>query len=146
MPKKSDIRSLQKEIEEKEKLLRYEQSFNSAAATSNRSRAITVGSAGGGVVEIILRSDTHMLWHQLQPVEAIELIESIAASVGVYVATKPKDDYASWRDWSTEKVIVSGADMSWRGALPSSTASSGLRIDDPAGSAKSLPQQVENNE
>jgi hypothetical protein len=146
MQKKSDIRALQKEIEEKEKLLRYQQSFNSTSATSNRSRAITVGPAGCGIVEVILRSDTHMLWHQLQPVEAIELIESIAAAVGVYVATKPKDDYASWRDWSTEKIISSGSDMSWRGALASPTASSGLRLDNPVNATKSLPQQVENNE
>jgi hypothetical protein len=146
MRKKSDTKSRQKEIEEKESLLRCEQSYNSTAASSNRSRAITVGPAGGGIIEIILRSDTHMIWHQLQPVEAIELIESIAAACGVYVATKPKDDYASWRDWSTEKVVVSGADMSWRGALPNSTASSGLRIDNPINTTKSLPQQVENNE
>jgi hypothetical protein len=145
MSKTSEYKSRQKEIEAKEKLLRTEESYNSTLANSNRSRAITVGPAGGGLVEVMLRSDTHILWHQLQPVEAIELIEALAAATGVYVATKPKDDYASWRDWSVEKMAVTGADMSWRGAFPSSTAPSGLRLDTPANSTKSLPQ-VENNE
>ena len=36
---------------------------------------------------------------QLQPTEAVELINTLAAQCGLDVATRPKDDYATWRSW-----------------------------------------------
>ena len=36
---------------------------------------------------------------QLQPIEAVELINTLAAQCGLDVATRPKDDYATWRSW-----------------------------------------------
>lgn len=66
----------------------------------NRARSITVGTAFGGTTEIMMRSDGgRHIWCVMQPVEVVELIHQLAANVGCQVAIKPREDFASWRDW-----------------------------------------------
>ena len=70
----------------------------------NRARSFTVGTAFGGSVEVALRGDHSNLWCILQPVEAIEMIEQLAAAVGVQVAMRPKNDFSTWRGWDDTMV------------------------------------------
>jgi hypothetical protein len=79
-----------------------------------RGRSLTVGTAGGGIVEIIIRGDFTTLWHQLQPTEAIELIGQLAAATGVEIAMRPRQDFAAWRSWDP----TLPANVAWMGAAP----------------------------
>jgi hypothetical protein len=66
----------------------------------NRARSVTVGTAFGGTTELMMRkNDGSVVWAILQPVEAVELIHQLAASVGCHIHIQPRDDFASWRDW-----------------------------------------------
>ena len=93
-----------------------ENEFLSIKQNQNRARSITVGTAFGGVVEINMRSDIASVYAQMQPTEAIELIEQLAAGVGVEVAMRPKVNFASWRGW--EEVIdqrIGWDKIGWKG-------------------------------
>ena len=66
-----------------------------------RCRAMTIGSAGGGIVEITMRSNEgYYTWNHLQPVEVVELIHQLAGQVGCHIAVQPRKDFASWREWN----------------------------------------------
>lgn len=66
----------------------------------SRARSITVGTAFGGVAEIMMRGDGgRHLWCVMQPVEVIELIHQLAANVGCNAQITPRNDFSSWRDW-----------------------------------------------
>lgn len=70
------------------------------ASSLNRARSITVGTCFGGTTELMMRgNDGSVLWCPMQPVEIIELIHQLAANVGCHVALKPREDFASWRQW-----------------------------------------------
>lgn len=71
-------------------------------ANKNRARSFTVGTAFGGIIEVSMRGDHHNLWCLLQPVEAVEFIEQLAAAAGLQVALRPKQDFASWRGWNVD--------------------------------------------
>lgn len=79
-----------------------------------RARSISVGTAGGGVIEINMRGDFSTLWYQIQPVEVVELIDQLASSAGLEVAVRPRQDFASWRSWDT----TLPASISWYGTAP----------------------------
>ena len=90
--------------------------YLSMAQNQNRARSITVGTAFGGIVEVNMRSDVASVYAQMQPTEAIELIEQLAAGVGVEVAMRPKQNFASWRGW--EEVIgarIGFDQIAWKG-------------------------------
>jgi hypothetical protein len=90
------------EVQRLEKLrqIEAEMDLENRESNRNRARSITVGSAFGGTTEIMMRSDGgRHIWCALQPVEVVELIHQLSANVGVNVALKPRDDFASWRDW-----------------------------------------------
>lgn len=72
---------------------------NAEDSLLHRARSLTIGNIGGGGVEVSLRNEYNHLHIPLQPVEVIEYIEQLAAAIGVYVALKPKYDFASWRSW-----------------------------------------------
>lgn len=94
-----------------------ENEYKSVKAIQKRARSITVGTAFGGIVEVTLRADDDFLYAQIQPTEVIELIEQLAAGVGVEVAMRPKVNFASWRGW--EEVIdqrVGWDRIAWKGA------------------------------
>lgn len=94
-----------------------ENEIDSINSNRYRARSITVGTAFGGIVEISMRTQSGYMYAQLQPTEAIELIEQISAGIGVEVAMRPKVNFASWRGW--EEVIEQriGFDkIAWKGA------------------------------
>lgn len=111
-------------------------------ANKNRARSFTVGTAFGGIIEVSMRGDYHNLWCILQPVEAVEFIEQLAAAAGLQVALRPKQDFASWRGWN-----VDTENKYWVGS-----AHWQLGNDDPAAKAlegkeeeqKQLPEPKEN--
>lgn len=93
-----------------------ENEYLSIKQNQNRARSITVGTAFGGIVEINMRSDIASVYAQMQPTEAIELIEQLAAGVGVEIAMRPKVNFASWRGW--EEVIdqrIGWDKIGWKG-------------------------------
>lgn len=93
--KESKIRQKINEIYEENELANLE-------SNKNRARSFTVGTAFGGIIEVSMRGDFHNLWCLLQPVEAVEFIEQIAAAAGLQVALRQKQDFASWRGWNVD--------------------------------------------
>jgi hypothetical protein len=98
MTKKKEFTELRKKIIEA-----YEENeYANLLSNRNRSRSLTVGTAFGGVVEVSMRGDYHSLWCTLQPVEVVEIIEQLAASAGLEIAVRPRQDFATWRGWDTD--------------------------------------------
>lgn len=94
-----------------------ENEYDSVNSMRHRARSITCGTAFGGVVEVTMRSESNFMYAQMQPTEAIEFIEQLAAGVGVEIAMRPKVDFASWRGW--EEVIdqrIGFDKIAWKGA------------------------------
>ena len=88
-------KELQKELDKRHKLRQLE----TLEANDTRAQSVTVGTAGGGTVEITMRSPSgKFLWNTYQPVEVIELINQLAAGVGCHIQILPRQDFASWRD------------------------------------------------
>jgi hypothetical protein len=80
--------------------LEAEMDLENRESNRNRARSITVGTSFGGTSEIMMRGDGgRHLWCVMQPCEVVELINQLAANVGCNIALKPRDDFASWRDW-----------------------------------------------
>lgn len=78
------------------------------AEIKNRARAVTVGTAFGGITEVSMRrpDGTHT-FAILQPVEVTELIHQLAAGIGCHIQLVPRRDFASWRDWKyTEEELA----------------------------------------
>ena len=89
-------KELQKEIDRRHKLRQLE----TLEANETRAQSLTVGTAGGGSVEITMRSSSgRFLWNTYQPVEIIEFINQLAAGIGCHIQIVPRQDFASWRDW-----------------------------------------------
>lgn len=76
-----------------------ENEYANLVQNRNRARSLTVGTSFSGIVEVSMRGDHHSLWCHLQPVEAIEIMEQLAAATGVQIAMRPKNDFTSWRGW-----------------------------------------------
>ena len=97
--KKNQAKELQA-IEDEIKLIHANINLKAVKSTTQRARSVTVGTCFGGVTEVIVRGDAgEFLWCPLQPVEAIELIHQLAASVGCHINLQPRDDFSSWREW-----------------------------------------------
>lgn len=112
---KKEVSATRKKIHE----FYEQQEFLSIQQNTNRARSVTVGTAFGGVVELIVRSDYATVWAQMQPVEAIELMEQIAAGCGVEIAMRPKQNFASWRGWQeiiNQEVRIES--IEWKGTAP----------------------------
>lgn len=93
-------KKLQKEFQYK---LQQQNLENDIAANQNRAKSVTVGTAFGGAIELMLRKpDGNVVWAILQPVEVIELLHQLAAGVGCQLHLQPREDFASWRAWKTE--------------------------------------------
>jgi len=102
----------EKQLTKKRQELIQRQELESYESNLNRARSITVGTAFGGTTEIMMRGDggRHM-WCVMQPVEVTELIHQLAANIGCHIAVKPRDDFASWREWrvsESEKKHLNG--------------------------------------
>lgn len=96
MPKKSS------ELREKIHAMHEENEYKSILDNRSRARSVTVGTAFGGTIEIIMRNEFSVMYGILQPVEAVELMEQIAAGCGIEVAMRPKQNFTSWRGWSID--------------------------------------------
>lgn len=79
-----------------------------------RARSLTIGTANGGIIEVGLRGDNIRLWYLLQPTEAVEIINQLAAAAGLEIAMRPRQDFASWRSWDTSLP----PSVQWMGAAP----------------------------
>jgi hypothetical protein len=77
-----------------------ENEYANLLQNKNRARSLNVGTAFGGIVEVSMRGDYHHLWCPLQPVEVVEVIEQLAASAGLQIAIRPRQDFATWRGWN----------------------------------------------
>jgi len=89
--------------------LDLERQLRELKANEARSQSLSIGSAGNGCTEISMRSTCGtFLWGIYQPVEVMEFIHQLAANVGCHIAVKPRQDFASWRDWKEEDYMISG--------------------------------------
>ena len=89
-------KELQKELDRRQKLRQLE----TLEANDTRAQSLTVGTAGGGSVEITMRSSSgRFLWNTYQPVEVVEIINQLAAGIGCHIHILPRQDFASWRNW-----------------------------------------------
>ena len=92
-PEQSKLRQLINEMSE-------ENEYKNLMQNRDRARSITVGTCGGGVIELHMRGDYHSSWMSLSPTEALELAEQLSAACGVKVAMRPKTDFSAWRGWN----------------------------------------------
>jgi hypothetical protein len=93
----------------------YEESeYANLKQSQTRASSFSVGTSGGGIIEVSMRGDFSNLWYLLHPVEAVEIIEQLAAAAGLQVALRSKQDFSSWRSWDT---TIPGA-AHWIGAAP----------------------------
>jgi len=70
--------------------------------TRRRARSVLVGTGYGGMIEISLRNEFYNMYMLLQPVEAVEFMEQIAAGCGIELAMRPKQNFTAWRTWDYE--------------------------------------------
>lgn len=104
---KTELAKKVKELENKTKLkvlqiarqADVQRELDSNVSTRSRARSVTVGTSFGGTTEISMRSDAGNTWCVMNPVEVTELIHQLAANIGCHIAIKPRDDFASWREW-----------------------------------------------
>jgi hypothetical protein len=97
---KPPTKKQQKLIDAHELKMRERQFENALAESTTRARSVMVGTAFGGVSEISMRRpDGTVTFAILQPVEVVELINQMAASIGCHIHIQPRNDFASWRAW-----------------------------------------------
>ncbi len=76
--------------------MRQRQFENALLESATRARSVIVGTAFGGVSEISMRRmDGTVTFALLQPVEMVELIHQMAASIGCHINLRPRDDFSS---------------------------------------------------
>jgi hypothetical protein len=67
-----------------------------------RAQSIMVGKVGHGTTEIALRGLAgDYLFIVLHPAEVVELMHQIAANTGCTIKVAPREDFASYRKWSS---------------------------------------------
>lgn len=110
MPSKKPVSEYRAKIN----ALTEEAEYYSMLESIQRAKSISVGSASGGIIELTLRSDRSKLHYLMRPVEAIEVMEQLAAACGVEIAKRPKQDFTAWRSWDVE--TPNGSD--WKGSAP----------------------------
>lgn len=89
-----------KNLEKKMQELTERAQIEGMESNMNRARSLTVGTAFGGTTEVMMRSDGGKhLWCVMQPSEVVELIHQLSANIGCHLSLKPREDFASWRNW-----------------------------------------------
>jgi hypothetical protein len=78
--------------------------YESLVSNQTRARSIAVGNGGGRVIEISMRSDISYLWYHMHQEEVVELIGQLASASGVEVAVRPRNDFATYRDWDLNHI------------------------------------------
>lgn len=110
----SDTSKKLKELELEEELLDRKARLKSKKMMDERANSICVGSATGGITEIVMRSNSNSMWHQMQPVEVVEFIRTLSESIGLEVAIRPRNDFSSWRSWD----LSNPDEITWIGSAP----------------------------
>ncbi len=106
MTRQEEIEKRLEEIRQEQILIDAEQNLRNYKSNLTRGRALTVGTAFGGTTEISMRGDGDAyLWILLQPVEVTELIHQLAGNIGCHINIKPRDDFASWRNWKADPML-----------------------------------------
>lgn len=101
---------IRKEIEQIHEL----NELASLKSTQSRARSATIGSATGGLIEIVMRGDVQTMWYVMNPVEAVEMLEQLASACGLEILKRPKQDFSAWRSWDLEQPNA----VHWKGAAP----------------------------
>ena len=96
-PKESKLRQLINNMAE-------ENEYKNLQQNRDRARSVTVGTCGGGTLEMHMRGDYHSSWMSLTPTEALEIAEQLASACGVKLAMKPKNDFSAWRGWNVDSM------------------------------------------
>ena len=87
-------------IDEHQRKMREAHFANMLSENTVRARSVMVGTAFGGTSEICMRrADGTVTFALLQPVEVVELIHQMAASIGCHIHIQPRKDFSSWRAW-----------------------------------------------
>ena len=102
-----------KEFEKEFRERQQQQQLKMLDANRNRAQAVSIGMSGSGTTEITMRGDDGtFLWNVYQPVQVIEFIHQLAASIGCHIRVQPRKDFASWREWEEvteeEKIHLNG--------------------------------------
>jgi len=100
------------EYNKKMKEVYEEDSYQSQLQNRTRARTVTCGPCGGGSIEISMRGDFGNLWIPLRPTEVVEFLEQLAASIGVEIAMRPKQNFSAWRAWHDDDT----ASAYWKGS------------------------------
>ena len=96
-PKESKLRQMINNMAE-------ENEYKNMQQNRDRARSVTVGTCGGGTLEMHMRGDYHSSWMALTPTEALEIAEQLASACGVKIAMRPKDDFSAWRGWNADNM------------------------------------------
>lgn len=97
------VRKKSSEMREKIHAFHEENEFhNMMDNTRHRGRSLTVGNSYSGVIEVAIRNEFNHMWIIMQPVEAVEIMEQIAAACGIEIAMRPKQNFTSWRSWNID--------------------------------------------
>ena len=107
---KKPTSSVRKQIEHEKEL----NELHSIRASRSRGTSIHIGTCTGGLIEFSIRCHDQYLWYLMQPVEAIEFMEQIAAACGVEILKRPKEDFTAWRSWDPDQPERSD----WKGSAP----------------------------
>jgi len=72
-----------------------------------RGRSVTVGSTGGDGIEINIRMQNGFVAYMpMSHHHAVELAHQIAAQAGCHIAIKPREDFASHRQWNDDTPML----------------------------------------
>ena len=90
----------QKEFDKLFKAKQQEHQLKMLECNESRAQSFSIGVSAGGVTEITMRGERgNFLWNVYPPAQVVELINQLAASIGCHIHVKPREDFASWREW-----------------------------------------------
>jgi hypothetical protein len=89
-----------KQWEQELKRRQQERHLDGLEANLNRAQSIMIGSSGAGSTEISMRTNSgKFIFGVYTPVETVELIHQLSASIGCHIHIQPRKDFASYRQW-----------------------------------------------
>jgi hypothetical protein len=132
----------EEEYNEKLAELYREEALRSKQADKYRAQAVTIGTSGGGTTEITLRGvNGDYLWGVYHPAEVTEIIHQLAAAIGCHIALKPREDFASYREWKQ----LTEEDYEWlNGWAPGASTERGFSQNGRGALSADRPFRVQN--
>lgn len=89
-----------KQWEQELKRRQQERHLEGLEANLNRCQSMMIGSGGSGTTEISMRTNSgRFIFGVYTPVETVEIIHQLTASIGCHIQIQPRKDFASWRQW-----------------------------------------------